>query len=121
MQSSQRMAASMSVSGALMLEIRGGRIRRFSGGLVRRLGYDHASADKSWQESAVQRDSQALESAATYEMLVTGGVHDENETDAAGEAYDLASLTRQEKEHAQEQASEAGCDHGPDRECRHQT
>ena len=49
-------------------------------------------------------NSQALESAATYEMLVSGGVHDENETDASGEAYDLETLAEKENEQA---ASEA--------------
>lgn len=39
-------------------------------------------------------------------MLVTGGVHDENETDEEGKAYDLASLTRQENEHALEKEKE---------------
>ena len=49
-------------------------------------------------------NSQALESAATYEMLVSGGVHDENETDASGEAYNLETLVEKENEQA---ASEA--------------
>ena len=49
-------------------------------------------------------NSQALESAATYEMLVSGGVHDENETDASGEAYNLETLAEKENEQA---ASEA--------------
>ena len=52
-------------------------------------------------------NSQALESAATYEMLVSGGVHDENETDASGEAYDLETLAEKENEQA---ASEADVD-----------
>ena len=52
-------------------------------------------------------NSQALESAATYEMLVSGGVHDENETDASGEAFDLETLAEKENEQA---ASEADVD-----------
>ena len=47
---------------------------------------------KKLEVCAVHREE--AENTATYEMLVTGGVHDENETDERGKAYDLASLTR---------------------------
>ena len=36
------------------------------------------------------------ENLATYEMLIQGGVHDENELDESGQEYDLASLAEQE-------------------------
>ena len=42
----------------------------------------------------------ALESAATYEILAAGGVHDENETDENGQAYDMAALAEAENEQA---------------------
>lgn len=45
----------------------------------------------------------ALESTATYEMLVTGGVHDENETDENGQAYDVEALAEAENEQAVEE------------------
>lgn len=47
-----------------------------------------------------------LENAATYEMLVTGGVHDENETDESGKEYDMEALARAENEKAAEQKNE---------------
>ena len=53
------------------------------------------------QNGAVQMDT--LESAATYEMLVTGGVHDENETDENGQAYDVEALAEAENEQAVEE------------------
>lgn len=59
---------------------------------------------KKLEACAVHREQ--VENAATYEMLVTGGVHDENETDEEGKAYDLASLAQQENEEAMEQSQE---------------
>ena len=56
---------------------------------------------KKLEACAVHREQ--AENAATYEMLVTGGVHDENETDEEGKAYDLASLAQQENAHALDQ------------------
>ncbi|MDO4261948.1 MAG: stage II sporulation protein P [Eubacteriales bacterium] len=57
------------------------------------------------------RQMDRLESAATYEMLVSGGVHDENEVDEAGDEYDLSELAQEENEKAvmleQEQADAA--------------
>ena len=53
------------------------------------------------QNGAVPMD--ALESTATYEMLVTGGVHDENETDENGQAYDVEALAEAENEQAVEE------------------
>ena len=43
------------------------------------------------------------ENLATYEMLIQGGVHDENELDESGQEYDLASLAEQENAEAAEQ------------------
>lgn len=43
-----------------------------------------------------------MENAATYEMLVTGGVHDENETDESGQEYDMEALAQAENEKAAE-------------------
>ena len=57
---------------------------------------------KKLEACAVHREQ--AENAATYEMLVTGGVHDENETDEEGKAYDLTSL--QENEEAMGQSRE---------------
>ena len=49
-----------------------------------------------------------LESEATYEMLVSGGVHDENEVDESGVEYDMEALAEAENEReAQRQAEEA--------------
>lgn len=59
---------------------------------------------KKLEAGAVHREQ--VENAATYEMLVTGGVHDENETDEEGKAYDLAALAQQENEEAMEQNQE---------------
>ena len=53
------------------------------------------------QNGAVPMDD--LESTATYEMLVTGGVHDENETDENGQAYDVEALAEAENEQAVEE------------------
>lgn len=47
-----------------------------------------------------------MENAATYEMLVTGGVHDENENDESGEEYDMEALAQAENEKASEQKEE---------------
>ena len=60
---------------------------------------------KKLEACAVHREQ--VENAATYEMLVTGGVQDENETDEEGKAYDLASLAQQENEEAMEQNQES--------------
>ena len=38
------------------------------------------------------RENGGSENLATYEMLIQGGVHDENELDESGQEYDLASL-----------------------------
>lgn len=43
-----------------------------------------------------------MENAATYEMLVSGGVHDENEVDETGEEYDMEALAQAENEKAAE-------------------
>lgn len=43
-----------------------------------------------------------MENAATYEMLVTGGVHDENETDELGADYDMEKLAQAENAKAAE-------------------
>ncbi len=40
----------------------------------------------------------AMENAATYEMLISGGVHDENEVDENGQEYDMEALAQQENE-----------------------
>ncbi len=37
----------------------------------------------------------AMENAATYEMLISGGVHDENEVDENGQEYDMEALQPQ--------------------------
>lgn len=42
------------------------------------------------------RENGGSENLATYEMLIQGGVHDENELDESGQEYDLASLAEQE-------------------------
>lgn len=47
-----------------------------------------------------------MENAATYEMLITGGVHDENEVDENGQEYDMAELAQQENERMIEQKTE---------------
>ena len=47
-----------------------------------------------------------MENAATYEMLIAGGVHDENEVDESGESYDMAALARAENEKAVERRTE---------------
>lgn len=52
------------------------------------------------------RQMEGLESAATYEMLVSGGVHDENEVDETGEDYDLDALAAAENEKAAEEQAE---------------
>lgn len=46
------------------------------------------------------------ENLATYEMLIQGGVHDENELDESGQEYDLASLAEQENAAASRQSAE---------------
>lgn len=46
------------------------------------------------------------ENLATYEMLIQGGVHDENELDESGQEYDLASLAEQENAAASRQSTE---------------
>lgn len=46
------------------------------------------------------------ENRATYEMLIQGGVHDENELDESGQEYDLASLAEQENAAASRQSAE---------------
>lgn len=46
------------------------------------------------------------ENASTYEMLVTGGVHDENELDETGREYDMEALAQAENEKAAEKKSE---------------
>lgn len=43
------------------------------------------------------------ENLATYEMLIQGGIHDENELDESGQEYDLTSLAEQENAEAAEQ------------------
>lgn len=47
-----------------------------------------------------------MESASTYEILVTGGVHDENELDENGEEYDMETLAQAENEKALEKKTE---------------
>lgn len=42
--------------------------------------------------------NEGLENASTYEMLVTGGVHDENELDETGQEYDMEALAQAENE-----------------------
>lgn len=51
-------------------------------------------------------ETAAMESAATYEMLITGGVHDENEVDENGQEYDMAELAQQENERMLEQKTQ---------------
>ena len=46
------------------------------------------------------------ENASTYEMLVTGGVHDENELDETGQEYDMEALAQAENEKAAEKKLE---------------
>lgn len=46
------------------------------------------------------------ENAATYDMLVSGGVHDENEVDESGKEYDMEALAQAENEKAAEQKVE---------------
>lgn len=48
----------------------------------------------------------SVENASTYEMLITGGVHDENELDETGQEYDMETLAQVENERAIEQKSE---------------
>ena len=48
----------------------------------------------------------AMENAATYEMLISGGVHDENEVDENGQEYDIEALAQQENEKVIEQKTE---------------
>lgn len=47
-----------------------------------------------------------MENASTYEMLVIGGVHDENELDENGEEYDMETLAQAENEKALEKRTE---------------
>ncbi len=47
-----------------------------------------------------------MENASTYEMLVSGGVHDENELDEHGEEYDVEALAQAENEKALEKQTE---------------
>ncbi len=46
------------------------------------------------------------ENASTYEMLVIGGIHDENELDEAGQEYDMEALARAENEKAVKRRTE---------------
>lgn len=52
------------------------------------------------------RENGGSENLATYEMLIQGGVHDENELDESGQEYDLASLAEQENAAASRQLAE---------------
>ena len=52
------------------------------------------------------RENGGAENLATYEMLIQGGVHDENELDESGQEYDLASLAEQENAAASRQSAE---------------
>lgn len=52
------------------------------------------------------RENGGSENLATYEMLIQGGVHDENELDESGQEYDLASLAEQENAAASRQSAE---------------
>ena len=52
------------------------------------------------------RENGGSENLATYEMLIQGGVHDENELDESGQEYDLASLAEQENASASRQSAE---------------
>ena len=47
-----------------------------------------------------------MENASTYEILVTGGVHDENELDENGDEYDMETLAQAENEKALEKKTE---------------
>lgn len=87
-QSIQRMAARMLYPG-LMLEIREEEADSLEEWYVNWAMTMHPL--KKLEVCAVHREE--AENTATYEMLVTGGVHDENETDEEGKAYDLAFLT----------------------------
>lgn len=52
------------------------------------------------------RENGGSENLATYEMLIQGGVHDENELDESGQEYDLASLAEQENVAASRKSAE---------------
>lgn len=52
------------------------------------------------------RENGGAENLATYEMLIQGGVHDENELDESGQEYDLVSLAEQENAAASRQSAE---------------
>ena len=52
------------------------------------------------------RENGGSENLATYEMLIQGGVHDENELDESGQEYDLASLAEEENAAASRQSAE---------------
>ena len=52
------------------------------------------------------RENGGSENLATYEMLIQGGVHDENDLDESGQEYDLASLAEQENVAASRQSAE---------------
>ena len=52
------------------------------------------------------RENGGSEHLATYEMLIQGGVHDENELDESGQDYDLASLAEQDNAAASRQSAE---------------
>ena len=52
------------------------------------------------------RENGGSENRATYEMLIQGGVHDENELDESGQEYDLASLAEQENAAVSRQSAE---------------
>lgn len=52
------------------------------------------------------RENGGSENLATYEMLIQGGVHDENELDESGQEYDLVSLAEQENAAASRQSAE---------------
>lgn len=52
------------------------------------------------------RENGGSENLATYEMLIQGGVHDENELDESGQEYDLALLAEQENAAASRQPAE---------------
>ena len=52
------------------------------------------------------RENGGSENLATYEMLIQGGVHDENELDESGQEYDLASLAEQENAAASRRSAE---------------
>ena len=55
---------------------------------------------------AGSRISESLENEATYEMLIQGGVHDENELDESGNEYDLSALAERENAAAMEEPEE---------------